>query len=158
MNYHKLRSAFTFIELIIVIAIIGVISVLLLTIINPLDRLYRSWDARRKMDLTSLSPQLEEWYSDKNCYPKPEEICYHNVSGGCYICGYVNGSPQLSSSSRLPCDPQHAGKDYLYQTDGSNCPSWYKIYAMMSYPKGEYKYNYGVSSPNTTVEPYPDNE
>jgi len=155
MNFQKSRSGFTFVELIIVISLIGTISLILLTIINPLNRLYHSWDARRKMDLTRLTIELEEWYGDKNCYPTKEKICYRSDSKGCYICGYADESKKLANNSKLPCDPQHAGKDYLYVYEDSDCPSWYKIYAMMSYPNNAYKYSYGVSSPNTSIEPYP---
>lgn len=134
----KSSFSFTLMELLIVITLITVLVIGLLALINPKKQIEKAWDAKRKNDLKTLQKALEDWYNDKNCYPKPEEICYGAstpVLNGfvCYICGQENSSPSFSPYlSSLPCDPQHPNKKYLYHSENNTCPSWYRIYSELS--------------------------
>lgn len=163
----KKKSAFTLMELLIVIALIALIAAGLLVLINPMQQFAKSHDAKRKFELDALRKAFEDYYNDKGCYPKPEEVCYdtpQNYCVGvgaqgrtslgkiCHICGlgptptaFSNFAPYMS---RLPCDPEHSRRDYLYQvpvsscTAGSSCKlspcpqnycsSWYRIYSNLS--------------------------
>lgn len=120
-------------EIIIVIAILGILGVVLLVLFNPWTQIGKAHDARRKDDLSKLRNALEDYYNDKGCYPKAIDICYDapvNVcqegagspehrfleSTVCHICGNESSSPSLSPYlSILPCDPQHKQKQYLYE-------------------------------------------
>ncbi len=144
---------------------------------NPKRQIEKSWDGKRKKELDTLSKVFEEYYNDKNCYPKPSEVCLPGsettLSSGNIVCKICGGSldPYLS---RLPCDPQHPSKDYLYEVDSSTCPSFYRIYAKLSNesdpsinevgcssgcaPEGYSEisgfseaFNYGKTSPNTSL-------
>lgn len=157
-------------ELLIVIALLVLLATVLLVALNPWGQINKGNDSKRKHELTQLSKVFEDWYNDKNCYPKPIDVCYPGTDNGnpvdknpCYICGSQPNSPVFSEYlSSLPCDPQHPVKKYLYQVNDETCPSWYRIYSELSYssdpiisqigcgggcgPDGNY--NYGVSSPN----------
>lgn len=150
-------TGFTLMELLIVIALIAILVIAALTLLNPLKQIQKSWDGKRKTELGQLRKVLEDWYNDKNCYPKPDQICYKDKTQTiCPICGRQSGSPSFSPYlPSLPCDPQSPGKEYLYQVEDADCPSSYKIYAILSELPQSGSYNYGVSSGNTNLEPYP---
>ena len=177
---RKIKNGFTLMEIIIVVAFIALIAVAVFVLLNPLKQIKKSWDGKRKTELDQLRKVLENWYNDKNCYPKPAQICYDspkNTPRGtyiCHICGQESTSPSFSPYLlKLPCDPEHPTKKYLYQVENLNCPTWYKIYATLdtnSDPAiaevgcsqgcgiGDFTgfiFNYGVTSPNTNLEKGP---
>jgi|GEM_PF-569418 len=172
----KSSMAFTLMEILIIVALFALLATIALVLFNPKKQIEKAWDSKRKHELSQLRKVLEDWYNDKNCYPKPNEICYNSVSSNntCYICGNKLTSPSLSPYlSSLPCDPQSPKKDYLYQVDDINCPKWYRIYTDLSLsdytnndpateevgcsfqrcgPSQNYVYDYGISSSNIDLE------
>ncbi len=168
IKFKKTINSFTLIELLIIVALIVILALVILMTLNPKKQIEKNQDAKRKTELTQLSKVLEDYYNDKNCYPKPEDICYDqatqevNNTYTCHICGNETTSPDFKPYLQvLPCDPQQPIKKYLYQVDDLDCPSWYKIYARLSNladPIIEEKnlqncfYNFGVSSTNTSLD------
>ena len=63
----KIQSGFTIIELLIVIAIIGILAGLVLT--NFQGAQAKARDAQRKTRLNSVYGKLEEYYNNNNGYP-----------------------------------------------------------------------------------------
>lgn len=63
------KRGFTLIELLIVISIIGILSGIVLTVINVPKWQARSRDAVRLEELSVLSGALERYYADNNAYP-----------------------------------------------------------------------------------------
>jgi prepilin-type N-terminal cleavage/methylation domain-containing protein len=126
-----IKSGFTLAEILIVIAILGIVFVAMMAFFNPKRQIDKAIDNRRKTDLNKLKTFLEDWYNDHGCYPKPSEICYDNAANDnpCSLCGKESSSPKLSDNFPLPCDPSHPAKDYLYYVDTVTCPQWYHIYA-----------------------------
>jgi len=125
---------FTLMEILIIVSILILIAIVVLITINPWAQINKAWDSKRKTELTQLNKALEDYYNDKGCYPKPEDICYDvpppptNVYGpgagcskllesqACHICGNESNSPSFSPYlSKFPCDPQHKQKQYLYE-------------------------------------------
>ncbi len=177
---RNIKSAFTLLEIVIIITLIALIVVAAFVLLNPLGQIQKTFDGKRKTELAQLRKVLEEWYNDKNCYPRPDQICYNApqaIPGGtyfCQICGNESTSPSFSPYlTKILCDPEHPTKKYLYQVDNVNCPRWYKIYTKLNNKKdpsiaevgcssgcgiGNYTgfiYNYGVTSPNTDLEKGP---
>jgi four helix bundle suffix protein len=156
LNYRKLPKSprllrsFTLMEILIFIALIALLATALLVLLNPKKQIEKAWDGKRKKELNTLQKVFEDWYNDKNCYPKPQEICYQVISETeGYICGNENSSPNFSPYlNKIPCDPQHPSRKYLYQVDNSQCPSGYKIYALLSELPNNGAYNYLVSAGN----------
>ncbi|MEK7597792.1 MAG: type II secretion system protein [Patescibacteria group bacterium] len=171
-----MKKSFTLIELLIVVGLLVTLAITLLVTLNPWGQINKGQDSKRKLELTQLNKVFEDYYNDKGCYPKPNEVCYPNSQSGynpqvdtkCYICGhelppanFANFSPYMA---RLPCDPRHPTKKYLYQVDSLICPSLYRGYTYLSYSadpatkeycsgdgSGETDYNWGVASSNSTV-------
>ncbi|MEI7765624.1 MAG: prepilin-type N-terminal cleavage/methylation domain-containing protein, partial [bacterium] len=56
---NQKTKGFTLLELLIVVAIIGVLSVALVMVLNPSEMLKKSRDAQRISDLTALKKAIE---------------------------------------------------------------------------------------------------
>lgn len=90
-NYKTRKNCkgFSLVELLIVIAVVGVLSTIIIIAINPVTMLRRARDAQRKSDLRQIASALERYYVDKGRYPP-----YRNQSG-CSPAGW--GSRSSSS-------------------------------------------------------------
>ena len=137
--------AFTFIELMVVTMITGILIVAMIVLFNPIKQMQKSWDGKRVAELNTLRKVLEDYYNDKNRFPLPSDICFDSASAprtdlygktacSCHICGNSSTSPSFSPYlPSLPCDPQSPAKEYLYDYDCSTTsPSWYRIYTKLS--------------------------
>ncbi len=108
-----LIKGFTLVELLIVIAVLGILSVGAIVVLNPQQQIRKANDARRKSDLNYITHLLNLYYNDNGKYPAPNPgTCdYDNGSGSgnCFV--YSNaGSGWISAlvpnySSSLPVDP-----------------------------------------------------
>lgn len=68
------HRGFTLIELILVIAILGILAVVVLILINPIQMLSRSKDAGRKSTITQLGRSIQAYYTNNaNTYPDPSQ-------------------------------------------------------------------------------------
>jgi len=171
-----MRKGLTMMELLIIIGLIIILAFFAIMFLNPVEQIKKAKDSKRKADLSTLKKALEEWYDDKNYYPRPEEICYDSQPGSliCHICGDKPNSPHLQPYiNKLPCDPDSLNnQNYLYEVNNLNQPTLYRIYANLSFrddpsilasgclkgcsPGGENfekpcSFNYGISSPNNNL-------
>ena len=91
------EKSFTLMEIMIVVTLIVIVATALLVGLKPLTQIYKGQDSRRKSELAALQKVLEDFYNDKQCYPKPNEVCYNDTGGTtCNICGRHALSPQFS--------------------------------------------------------------
>lgn len=127
----KLNKGFTLIELMVTIAIIGILSGIGITSFTG-ARL-KANDAKRRSDLVQLRNALEQYASDKGSYPStsgnwyssdPNEIAGVPVKGGNWIPGLA---PTYIKS--LPADPV-GGTGLSSLTPG--CSGWSKSYLYRS--------------------------
>lgn len=132
---------FTLIELIVVIAVLGILAGALFVVINPSEQFKKSRDSQRKHDLSQVQKALEAYYNDKGKYPD-------NISWGSAWPGYMDAVPKDPDSSRT----------YVYQSPDGGIS--YKLYAKLERCSDsqiikdvscDSNYNYGVSSPNLTI-------
>jgi prepilin-type N-terminal cleavage/methylation domain-containing protein len=114
MEKSRLQSGLTMIEILIVVAIIGLLVVLAITQLPK--QISKGRDARRKSDLQKIKIAFEDYFSDKECYPPPDIL---------ENCGSNDLSPYMAS---IPCDPQTKTK-YLYAPEAETCPHYYRVYS-----------------------------
>lgn len=65
----KLHKGFTLVELLIVIALIGILSVAVLATINPIEQTNKARDAKFKNDAAEILSAYERYYAAKQEYP-----------------------------------------------------------------------------------------
>jgi len=146
MALGRKNFGFTMIELLIVVATIGILGAM--AIFAAKLQIAKGRDARRKSDLAKIQKALEDYMNDHGCYPDS------------LTCG-VDFKPYLSL---VTCDPiNNSYFNYFYSYDeNESCKSWYKIYTRLEYTKDPIiekvgckdgcgpsnNYNYWVSSPN----------
>ena len=153
------RNGFTLVELLVVFAIIAIMAVIMVGILNPTALVNRGIDAQMKKDMSRIRVAFEEYYNDKECFPKQTDVDLLMTKSNC---------DQQVFSPWLPkwiCNPD--GYPYKIVVDQSDCPKWYKIMTNLGnkkdidIPAGWYvgtksitggytnnEVNYGVSSQN----------
>ena len=115
---RKIQNAFTLIELMIVIAILGILAAMISG--NFITSLKKGRDARRKGDLEQISRGLEMYYEDQKVYPTA-------VPGKNILATQIidSGSKKIYMEN-VPTDPS-TGNNYSYISDGTT----YQLYACL---------------------------
>lgn len=168
MNVFSIKiryDGFTLIELIVVIAILGILASIGLTSFQTSQM--KSRDAKRKSDLEQVQRALEMYYNDVGAYP-------NSTAPGGTIGSFSWGvefkdAKDTVYMKELPKDPT-GSTEYCYKSVVAPTPATsYQLYAKLENsqdPKclggqsmctdpqgtcaGQKIYNYGVASPNTT--------
>lgn len=109
------NKGFTLIEMIIAVSLIAVMSVIILNGLNPKSATDKGHDTQRKNDIRRLGVAMEEYFSDKGCYPAQAIV-------DAIQCGSSSFKPWVIN---WPCDPD--GSKYYIYTENSSCPKYYKI-------------------------------
>lgn len=108
-------SAFTLVELVVVIAIISILAGSVLTVINPASKRQDARDAVRKSDLAVISSAIENYYADNNIYPNANTLdCLYDILDGpvSSFGGCPNG-PKVYLNTK-PADPSSGTSKYCY--------------------------------------------
>ena len=106
----KKDKGFTLVELVLVVAIMGIMSVGIMLTLNPFAQFQKANDARRKSDLAQIQRALEIYYQDHGQYPSA-------IAWGTSWQPYMNVVPKDPSSN----------KNYAYSSVGQS----YFIYASL---------------------------
>lgn len=109
-------KGFTLVELLVVIAMVGVMFSFLIVLINPFAQIQKARDGQRQEDLKQINSALDSYYNDNNCYPLSIPF------------GSSWQSNSMVYMQKVPQDPDCAqgGSCYTYVVDtSSSCPQWY---------------------------------
>lgn len=119
----KSSQAFTLIELLIVIAIIGVLSALLMT--NFVGVRQRARDSQRKADLRQIQSALELYRADTGAYFIPGSGVTQLNTSACPTSSQFNSGTTIYMQ-KVPCDPYansntsyYNSGNYYYSSNGS---------------------------------------
>jgi len=119
----KTNKGFTLIELLLVVVLVGILSGVLLSIINIDGMRMKARDAQRVADLRKVQLALELYFADNRNYPGNED--WEPVSGvtltgglvGKYI-SVIPWDPSQFGTYNSPCGGSDA-RDYWYRGDVS---------------------------------------
>lgn len=119
-----MRSGFTLVEIVVVIAIISILSTFLVVTLNPFEQFQKASDAQRKSDLAQIQRVLEAYYQDYARYPEanPDNKIVHDSSAiewGSTFAPYIDILPKDSSPSKI----------YIYTVDSNG--QAYRLYASL---------------------------
>lgn len=136
-------KAFTLIELLIVIVILGVLAALITG--NFFTSLKKGRDTKRKADLEQVQRALEMYYEDKKTYPSFNifansnyQLCETKIATTC--------GAEKAYMLKIPNDPV-SGKSYEYfNTAGAD----YRLFACMENNLQVLPYNSLLGSPTIT--------
>jgi prepilin-type N-terminal cleavage/methylation domain-containing protein len=92
-------KGFTLIEIVLVIALIGLTSTLLISLVNPVQQFKKANDAQRKADLRQLQAVLELYRADQGQYPAALPACGSALTSG-----------TVTYLRKVPCDPKNTGQ------------------------------------------------
>ena len=108
-NKNKKTRGFTLIELLIVIGLIGILSGLIIAVIDPEKQRARARDGIRQKDLGIISTALEQYYADNNSYPTSTDIAALGTT--------LEAGSVYMQSGTFPSDPK-SGYAYCYTGSG----------------------------------------
>lgn len=130
MNIRHSQSAFTILEVLISIAVIGVLAAVVILAVNPQDQLRNAQDIKRLADMNAILKAVNQFQIDRSRLPQIEgeevvlaesdpaskEICRHDSTGLLYpVCDFAGyrylGELVPIFIAKLPVDPDHDPTD-----------------------------------------------
>lgn len=124
-------SGFTLVELLIVIAVIGILAGGIISIVNPVAQFQKAQDSRRKSDLSQIQKAFETFYQDNGKYPDAIDYKIKSLSDNNADNNAVEwGGPWLPYMGTLPKDPS-SSKNYVYYSPVTSNGQTYYIYASL---------------------------
>jgi len=118
-TFSHRHFAFTLLELLIVMGIIGILSIAVLKLLNPAQAVKRSRDAVKRRELEEVSAALASYIQDNGHGPTNFNPCCGAVEGDGY---YEQSMQQLVSGGylqKIPKSPDPVNK-YKYYDYGPN--------------------------------------
>ena len=119
---HPSREAFTLVELLLVLVILGVLAAIVLPKFTGVSE--RSRETAAKTQLSTFKTALGAFEVDMGCYPKGKggllDLIQQPRDAQNWHGSYIE-------SDSIPKDPW--GNDYIYECPGRHNPSFYDVYS-----------------------------
>jgi len=126
LNCNKNFKGFTLVELLIVIVILGILSGVVLTVVNPQGIRAKSNDGVRKVDLKKIQVALENYFTDFRGYPGAAGAWINASTAGTTLANavvpnYISALPRDPSANITGTNPCTAGTDTYYSYRTTAC-------------------------------------
>lgn len=150
-------AGFTFMELLIILAVIGILTVGVISVVNPVAQFQKAQDAQRKSDLSQIQKALETFYQDYGKYPDMVDNKIRRSDGSACsgnACAADWGSSLWAPyMSTLPKDPS-SSKNYVYYIPPDSNGQTYYIYASLDREKQDLQACFSNGSPCSSAVTY----
>jgi len=131
MKINKYKKGFTLLEILLVIAAIGILAAIVLIAINPNKQIAQARDTVRQVDINTIQKALEQYLIDNKAYPSsisttPGHICNtgtEQVGGGTNCSGRIDLRELVPTYiAAIPRDTQSTGTStgYIVSINTSN--------------------------------------
>jgi prepilin-type N-terminal cleavage/methylation domain-containing protein len=140
-----MKKGFTLLEILLVIAAIGILAAIVIVAINPNRQLAQVRDAERQSEVNALHSALEQYLIQTGVYPLgitsvSQEVC---APGGSVDCLDLSGELVPTYLAAIPVDPEASGDGSGYSVSIDSSTS--KVAVQSLYP--ELQDIIGVNSP-----------
>lgn len=123
----KNNRGFTLIEILIVVMVIGILSGVMLRVINVDDVRKKTRDSQRIADLKKIQTALELYFVDNRTYPVSGEFI--SITGSDDVSTILKGSGTDDTYiNQIPTDPKPEHGNYMYK---STSGTTYMLVALM---------------------------
>lgn len=130
------QRGFTLIELIVAIGVLSLLSIFIISTLNPFEQFKKAADARRKSDLSQIANALEAYYQDNGRYPLTTGEAIVSPCSSKYCIQTQESSENVKAWGEswapymqvLPKDT--GGRSYIYYVDNNEGQSYW-LYASL---------------------------
>jgi len=120
MTNKNTYRGFTLVELLIAISLIGILTGVLLAVINPRGIQARARDSQRVSDLAKIKVALENYFADNRVYPSNSDSVagYVDISTFSAVLEgkYINKLSDDPKETGVLCDNANEWRGYAYST------------------------------------------
>jgi prepilin-type N-terminal cleavage/methylation domain-containing protein len=148
------QKGFTLLEILLVIAAIGILAAIVIVAINPNRQLAQVRNAERQASSTTLADALNQYSIDNGSYPSSvtnnfQEICASSGGSGCLD---ITGELVPDYISAIPIDPNASGDGSGYLVRENDTNTRISVYAVNSELNQEISVNHQSWTPERIQE------